>query len=92
MDVATIVWTGYVKYRARMRGFDLEKVEQIVRHSPERYVDTATRRFVAIGMHDKKLVMIPYEREGNTLTPVTIHVTSRQQINFRVKSERLRHE
>ncbi len=92
MDAATIVWTDYVKYRVRMRGFDLAIVEQIVRYSSERYMDIVTGRSIAIGMHDRHLVMIPYEREGETLIPVTIHVTSRQQINFRVRSERLRHE
>jgi len=79
-------------YRLRLRGFDLATVEQIVRYSAERYVDTVTRRLVAVGRHGRRLVMIPYEREGNRVTPVTIHVTSRRQINFRVKSGRFRNE
>ena len=37
-------------------------------------------------------MMIPYELEGRTLTPVTIHVTSRQQINSRIKSGRFTNE
>jgi len=92
MDEATIVWTDYVKYRVGLRGFDLVTIEHIVRHSAERYVDTATGRYVAVGRHDRRLVMIPYERESETVTPVTIHATSRQQINSRVKSGRFRHE
>jgi hypothetical protein len=28
-----IIWTDYMQYRARVRGFDLEKLEQIVLHS-----------------------------------------------------------
>ena len=28
-----IVWTDYMKYKARLRGFDLAKIEEIVRHS-----------------------------------------------------------
>ena len=38
-----IVWTDYMEYRARLRGFDLAKVEQIVRYSGERYVDAVAR-------------------------------------------------
>lgn len=92
MGEETIVWTDYVRYRAGLRGFDLAAVEHIVRHSSERYVDTATGRFVAVGRHGKSLVMVPYEQEAGTLIPVTIHITSRQQVNFRRKSGRFRHE
>ena len=92
MEEATIVWTDYMKYRLGLRGYDLATVEQILRYSSERYVDTASGRAVAIGRHDKLLVMIPYELEGRTLTPVTIHATSRQQINFRIKSGRFKNE
>jgi uncharacterized protein YuzE len=28
-----IVWTDYMKHRVRLRGFDLAKIERIVRHS-----------------------------------------------------------
>jgi hypothetical protein len=37
-----IEWTEYLKYRAAIRGFDLEKLEHIIRHSSERYFDTET--------------------------------------------------
>jgi hypothetical protein len=67
-------------------------VERILRYSKERYVDTATGRLVAVGRDGDRLVMVPHEREGNVLTPVTVHVTTRQQINSRVRSERFRHE
>lgn len=89
MDNVVIVWTDYMKYRIRLRGFDTAIVEQIIRYSSERYIDTVTGRFVIVGLHQKLLVMVPYEHEENTITPVTIHVTSRQQINFRIRSERL---
>ncbi|MBN1102225.1 MAG: hypothetical protein JXL84_02300 [Deltaproteobacteria bacterium] len=92
MEQATIVWTEYMKYRLKLRSYDLATVEQILRYSSERYVDTVTGRLVAIGRHVKLLVMIPYERKGSTLTPVTIHATNRQQINSRLKSGRLRNE
>ena len=92
MDEATIQWTEYMMYRVRLRGFDVAKVEQIMRYSSERYLDTATNRLVVVGRHDERLVMVLYERVGDTLTPVTIHATSRQQINFRVKSGRFRNE
>jgi len=92
MEEVTIVWTEYMKYRLKLRGYDLAAVEEILRYSSERYVDTVTGRLVAIGRHVKLLVMIPYEREGHTLTPMTIHATNRQQINSRLKSGRLKNE
>ena len=92
MEDATIVWTEYMKYRLSLRGYDLTTVEQILRYSSERHVDTVTGRVVAIGRHEKLLVMIPYEQMGHTLTPVTIHATSRQQINSRIKSGRFKNE
>jgi len=90
MDETMLVWTDYMRYRVRLRGFNLATVEYIVRYSTERYMDTATGRLVAVGRHDQCLVMVPYEREGNVLTPVTIHVTTRQQVNSRAKSGRFR--
>ena len=92
MEEARIAWTEYMKYRLSLRGYDLATVEHILRYSSERYVDTVTGRLVAIGRHVKLLVMILYEREGSMLTPVTIHATSRQQINSRLKSGRLKNE
>jgi hypothetical protein len=92
MGGTVIVWTDYMKYRLSLRGYDLSTVEHILRYSSERYVDTVTGRGVTIGRHKELLVMIPYERAGDTLTPVTIHVTSRQQINSRLKSGRLKND
>jgi hypothetical protein len=92
MEKATIVWTEYMKYRISLRGYALTTVKQILRYSSERYVDTVTGRLVAIGRHDKLFVMIPYELKGRTLTPVTIHTISRQQINSRIKSGRFKNE
>jgi hypothetical protein len=80
MEEATIVWTEYIKYRLSLRGYDLATVEQILRYSSERSMDAVTGRVVAIGRQEKLLVMIPYELKRSTLTPVTIHATSRQQI------------
>ena len=92
MDETRIVWSEYVRYRLRLRGFDLATVEQIVRYSAERYVDTGTGRLVAVGWHGDRLILVPYERTENTLTPVTVHVTSRQQVNIRVRSGRFTNE
>ena len=86
-----IVWTEYLKYRAALRGFDLAKVEQIIQSSKERYMDTATNRQVVIGRYGKILVLIPYEVSGEVLTPVTIHATTRQQIELRLKIGRFVH-
>jgi len=62
MGETTIVWTDYMKYRLKLRSYDLDTVEHILRYSSERYVDTVTGRLVAIGRHMKLLVMIPYGR------------------------------
>ena len=87
-----VVWTDYLKYKAALRRFDLAKIENIVKYSSERYSDTATDRRVAVGRHNNELVMIPYEADENSIMPVTIHVTTRQQINFRIKTGRFTHE
>lgn len=87
-----IIWTDYLKYRAELRGFDLAKLEYIIRYSSERYFDTETNRAVVVGRHDRLLVMIPYEVENDTITPVTVHATERQQIRFRLSTGRFRYE
>ena len=87
----SIVWTTYLKYRAKLRGFELDKIDHILRHSTERYFDTVTQRMIVIGRHDNSLVLIPYETKGDEVIPVTIHTTTRQQINFRLKAGRFRH-
>jgi len=86
------IFSEYLKYRAETRGYNLDKIEDILRFSTERYLDTITNRMIAIGRHDKRLVMIPYEISENSIKPVTIHSTSRQQINFRLKTGRLKNE
>ncbi len=88
----TIIWTDYMKYRARLRGFDLDAIESILISGQERYRDTVTGRVVAVGRHGKFLVMVPFEQEGDRITPVTVHATSRQQIRFRLKSGRFIYE
>ena len=88
-----IVWTDYFKYRVKLRGFNILNVEEILKRSTERYLDAATDRLVVIGKDGNVVVMIPYERdEENTITPITIHATSRQQINYRVKGGRFQNE
>lgn len=91
-EKSVIVWTDYLKYRAGLRRFEPLKIENILRHSVERYFDTATRRLTVVGKHDDRLVIIPYEKRGNEITPVTIHATTRQQINFRLKTGRFIYE
>jgi hypothetical protein len=83
-----IVWTDYVRYRADVRGFDLDRIEGILRYSDERYFDVVTLRQIVVGRHADRIVMIPYERSENLIIPVTIHVINRQQIKFRLKTGR----
>ena len=80
-----------MRYRARLRGFDLAKIEDIVRYSAERYFDTTTGRLVVVGRHDNIPVMIPYETDEDTIIPITIRATTRQQINFRLRTGRFTH-
>ena len=87
-----IIWTDYMRYRAGLRGFKFEKIEPIVRYSNEWYTDTETGRSVVIGRMDDILVMIPCDIEPGIITPVTIHVTTRQQVNFRLRTGRFTHE
>lgn len=87
-----IIWTDYLRHRARVRGFDLDAIEQIVRFSSERYFDTDTRRMVAIGRHGRWLVLVPYDQDQQTITPVTIHATTRQQLTFRPREGDWSHE
>ncbi len=86
------IFSDYIKYKAASRGFSLEQIEQILMYSEERYFDTVTHRMIAIGKHDNRVVMIPYEITADALTPVTIHATTRQQIKFRLKTGRFIHE
>ena len=88
----TIIWSEYIKYRANLRGFELPKIENILRYSEERYFDTITRRMIAVGRHDDLLVMIPYKKSKDSIIPVTIHATTRQQMNFRLKTGRFVYE
>ena len=83
-----IIWTDYMRHRALVRGFDLAVIEHILRFSSERYFDTVTHRMVAVGRHGSRLVRVPYEQEHDTVTPITIHTTARQQINVRLRTGR----
>ena len=68
----SIIWTEYLQYRAGLRGFDLTKLEHIIRHSDERYFDTETGLAVVVGRHGRQLVLMPYEVAGDEITPVTV--------------------
>ena len=86
----TVIWTGYLVYRARLRGYDLGILEEILRFSGERYFDTATQRMLVVGSHKGQVVIIPYEEDAGRVTPITVHSTTRQQINLRVQMGRFR--
>jgi hypothetical protein len=87
-----IIWSDYMRCRAALRAFDLEKIERIIRYSEERYFDTVTRRLIVVGRHDERLALIPYEKREGHFAPVTVHATTRQQINFRLKTGRFIYE
>lgn len=92
MQKLHVIWTDYIKYRLKLRNFDLAGIEHILRFSGERYRDVITGRLVAVGQHGKSLVMVPYEYSDGKITPITVHVTSRQQIQFRIKTGRFANE
>ena len=83
-----LIWTNYMKYKARLREFDLVKIENIVRYSTERYFDTQTERQIVIGHHGNQLIMIPYELHQGSVIPITVHATTRQQIRARISTGR----
>ncbi len=87
-----IIWTDYLKHRARLRGFDLNEIEKIVKSSREQYMDTATNRRIAVGRCGKTLVLVPYETRGETVIPVTVHATTRRQVLLRIKAGRFVNE
>jgi hypothetical protein len=87
-----IYFTKYLQYRAKTRGFDLTILEEILRYSLERYHDIETRRSLMVGKHRNTLVLIPYEKENSVIIPVTVHVTTRQQIKFRLQTGRFTYE
>lgn len=86
------IWTDYVRYRAELRGYELAHIERILRYSAERYMDTLTERLIAVGHIEDVLVMIPYEVASKRMTPVTVHATTRRQINLRLKTGRFANE
>lgn len=78
-----------MEYKARARGFDLAILEPILRHATERYYDTKIQRLVVIGHHRRALVLVAYEEDSETMTPVTVHEILRHQIRLRLKTGRL---
>jgi hypothetical protein len=86
------VLSKYVQYRCETRNFDAKIIEEIVRYSTERYMDTETNRKVVVGKHMKILALVPYEENENEIRPVTVHATSRQQIKFRLNTGRYIYE
>lgn len=38
-----IIWTSYLRYRAALRGFDLDRIEDILCFPSERYYDVENR-------------------------------------------------
>ena len=79
----------YFLYRLKVREYELEKVESILRTSFEVYFDSDTGRNIKVGKHDNVLIIVAYdvEQDGST-TPVTVYQTSRKQINYYLKKER----
>ncbi len=69
-----IIWTDYMKYRANLRGFELQQLERIVRFSGERYYDTVTGNQIVVGKHNRDLVVIPDESSENYIIALQIKV------------------
>jgi len=67
-----IHFTEYLQYRAKIRGFDLKQLEDILRYSPERYYDTETGRSIVVGKYQDKLILIPYEKNKSNITPILV--------------------
>lgn len=65
----SIIWSDCFKYRADLRGFELTKIENILRYSEERYFDIITQRKVAVGKHDKLLGLVYLTRSRKLPLP-----------------------
>jgi len=87
-----IRWTRYMLRKSQLRGFALAGIEEIVRYSSERYCDSITGRRIAVGRIRGLLVLVAYEQQGEEMTPITVHETTRQQINERLRHGRFSHE
>lgn len=57
-----------MKYRANLRRFSLERIEEILRYSSERYFDNGTHRMVVVGKHDSRIVIIPYDKDDDAMS------------------------
>jgi hypothetical protein len=80
-----IQWTSYARRRCAQRGFQLDILESLLRTSTERYSDVDTGRRVVVGRHDALLVLIAYETgPEDVLVPVTVHTTTRAQVQARL--------
>ena len=88
----SILWNDYVIFRVEKRGLSFAIIEEILRYSSERYFDVSTHRMIAVGRHEDRIVMIPYEIKDDAIVPVTVHATTRQQIKFRLKTGRYEYE
>ena len=69
-----MIWTDYMQYRAELRGFDLRSLENIIRFSGSRYNDTVTGSQIVVGKPNQELVMIPYEINEDSITPITVQL------------------
>jgi hypothetical protein len=88
-----ITLTDYFQTRLRIRRVPEQVVRSIIENSTERYFDNETLRHIAVGRAEfgrkgARLLMVAYEREGNILTPVTVHDVTRAQVRRRVTQER----
>ena len=87
-----ILFTEYMVYRIRQRRYLRDRIETILRYGSERYCDNETGRKIAVGTHEGRLVLIPYEETETSIVPVTVHATTRQQIRSRLMTSRFIHE
>ncbi len=73
----------------KVREYNLEKVELVLRTSSEVYFDIHSGRDIKVGKHDNELIIVAYDLEADgSITPVTVYQTSRKQIKYYLKEER----
>lgn len=78
-----IVWTAYMKYKSKLRGFNLLQIEDVINSSSERYLDTITGRRVIVGKYESKLILIPYEMDENSVINCPHHDASTNQFSYK---------
>lgn len=66
----------------------LETIAAVGRFASERYFGTNHSRLVGVGRFGRLLLLVPYEEDDQSITPVTVHTITRQQMTWQLQEGR----